>query len=305
MIQLIITQGLPGSGKSTWAEQAMQNMPDIFIRVERDMLRDQLLGHRNYAEITSAQEDMITKVQKSMVAAGLNAGKSVIVSDTNLRATYVRQWAKLAAQNGVDFVIVKFDNISLDELIIRDMNREHSVGSDVIRMLWKKFTKNGKIPNVDISKELSGSLTVEPYDNSDELPLAIIVDIDGTLAKMAGRSPYEWSRVGEDSPVDAVIDAVHAAYMFNRRVIVMSGRDQSCRDITEKWLTKHLGISWDELHMRAEGDNRKDDLVKYELFNEHVRNKYHVKYVLDDRDQVVKMWRKLGLHCFQVAYGEF
>jgi predicted kinase len=303
--ELILTRGLPASGKSTWAQAYLSAEPEKLVRVERDMLRDQLLGHREYARITGEQENMITQVQMAMADAAFKAGKSVIISDTNLRAQYMRSWAKFAYARGADVRVRIFDDLSLDELIVRDMNREQSVGSDVIRMMWKKFTNNGKIANVDLTKEMSESFQVEPYDNPKGLPLAVVVDIDGTLAKMSGRSPYEWNRVGEDTPVAAVIDAVHAASQFNRRVVVMSGRDESCRAITEEWLTKHLGVSWHELHMRPEGDNRKDNIIKYELFNQHIRGKYHVKYVLDDRDQVVKMWRDLGLNCFQVAPGAF
>ncbi len=120
------------------------------------------------------------------------------------------------------------------------------------------------------------------------------------------RSPYDWMRVGEDEPVKAVIAAVKAAHAAGKRIVVMSGRDNSCRYITLGWLRKNLGPDMRfQLFMRSEGDNRKDDLVKYELFNDNVRGKYHIEYVLDDRRQVVVMWRALGLSCFQVADGNF
>ena len=57
--------------------------------------------------------------------------------------------------------------------------------------------------------------------------------------------------------------------------------------------------------MREEGDRRKDNIVKYEIFNKFIRDKYCVNYVLDDRNQVVEMWRKLGLRTLQVADGNF
>ena len=59
------------------------------------------------------------------------------------------------------------------------------------------------------------------------------------------------------------------------------------------------------LFMRASGDTRKDEIVKLELFDAHVRGKYDVRLVLDDRDRVVRMWRSIGLTCLQVADGEF
>lgn len=302
MIQrLILTRGLPASGKSTWAINFIDENSDT-IRIERDLLRDQLFATR--FNLTSDQEKMITEVQFAMAKAAVKAGRSIVVSDMNVRAQYVRQWAKFAAENGLEFSTIKFDNLTLDELIARDNSRENFVGEAVIRMLWQKFTRNGKIAEVDVSKELSNRLVIEPYEADSSLPSAILVDIDGTLAKMNGRSPYEWHRVGEDTPVEAVIHAVNSAVAGGDAVIVMSGRDGSCYDITNKWLLENLGHNF-HLHMRAEGDKRKDDIVKYELFNKHVRGRVNVRYVLDDRDQVVAMWRKLGLPCFQVEYGDF
>lgn len=320
MTQIILTRGLPASGKSTWAEACLKAAPESVVRLERDLLRDQLYGplgriYVNVPELNMSddeftqfmreRENTVSLVQDSMAKAAVSAGKSVIISDMNLRAQYVRAWAKKAAEWGAGFETVKFEDVTLNELIARDVDRNHTVGESVIRQLWQQFTKNGKIADVDVSREFSSSQVVESYVADQSKPRAILVDIDGTLATMSGRSPYEWMRVGEDSPVEAVIEAVMAACLFNREVIVMSGRDESCRAITEEWLTKHLGVAWSKLYMRPEGDNRKDNIIKYELFNRYVRNDYNVSYVLDDRDQVVEMWRKLGLACFQVNYGNF
>lgn len=314
---IILTRGLPASGKSTYAEELVHSSRGDVIRLERDLLRDQLYKSREYSapegaseeekeafkQYLTARENTITIVQMAMAEAAIKAGKSVVVADTNLRAKFARDWMAFAEKLKADFKVVKFDDISVEECIRRDKLREKSVGEKVIRDM-SKFLVKGKIP--DLAPLESKSWTVEPYDNPENLPSAIIVDIDGTLAKMSDRSPYDWHRVGEDYPVKAVIDAVSAAYQEFSHIIVMSGRDGSCRDITDQWLFQHLDkVSDYQLLMRAPGDNRKDDLVKYELFNEHVRDKYHVKYVLDDRRQVVVMWRALGLACFQVQDGDF
>ena len=59
-----------------------------------------------------------------------------------------------------------------------------------------------------------------------------------------------------------------------------------------------------KLVMRKTGDYRKDSIVKREMFEEHIEGKYNVLFVLDDRNQVVDMWRKeLGLTCLQCNYG--
>jgi alkanesulfonate monooxygenase SsuD/methylene tetrahydromethanopterin reductase-like flavin-dependent oxidoreductase (luciferase family) len=135
-------------------------------------------------------------------------------------------------------------------------------------------------------------------------PTAWIVDIDGTLARMTGRSPFDWARVGEDEPVVAVVSAVTALARDGHRIIVMSGRDAVCRTETEQWLALH-DVPYDDLHMRPEGNTEQDAVIKRRLFDEHVRHQYAIVGVLDDRDQVVALWRSLGLPCFQVAPGDF
>ena len=320
---LYIFRGLPASGKSTIAQGMVDKSFGSVVRIERDMVRDQLYGAlgriysrpKTWTHMTDAEfkiwmrerEDAVTAVQGPMVSAALKSGKSVIVSDTNLPAKTVKNWISVARKHNVLYEIVNFDFVSIEECIKRDQDREHSVGEEVIRRMAESHTVKGKLRKVDEPKEYH-ILEVEPYENtwSWNIPEAVIVDIDGTMATMKDRSPYDWMRVGEDEPVQAVIDAVKAAHAYGARIIFMSGRDASCRYITVGWLRQHVGPDMPfKLFMRAEGDNRKDDIVKYELFNEHVRNKYHVKYVLDDRDQVVAMWRKLGLPTFQVEYGNF
>ena len=57
--------------------------------------------------------------------------------------------------------------------------------------------------------------------------------------------------------------------------------------------------------MRRTKDFRKDAIVKTELFEAHIRGQFEVLFVLDDRDQVVEMWRQMGFACLQVAPGNF
>jgi len=141
------------------------------------------------------------------------------------------------------------------------------------------------------------------------LPTAIIVDIDGTLAIMGERSPFNYGLVHLDEvnrPVADLID-VERKSSKHTRIIYLSGRSDECRDATRQWLDNNgLLSNEDELYMRAEGDYRKDSIIKKELFYENVQGRFRIKYVLDDRDQVVEMWRReLNLPCFQVYFGDF
>jgi|TARA_R100000084_G_scaffold109169_1_gene74359 uncharacterized HAD superfamily protein len=145
---------------------------------------------------------------------------------------------------------------------------------------------------------------------------AIIVDVDGTLADMRGiRTPFEWDKVHLDKPHQDVIDLVNdlANIDFEKedpffgkkyKIIITTGRDGVCEKETRKWLQDH-NVPYDLLYIRDKGDFRKDSIIKSEIYMDHIRPKYNVKYVIDDRDQVVDMWRSLGLRVLQVAPGNF
>jgi len=136
----------------------------------------------------------------------------------------------------------------------------------------------------------------------ESLPPAWLVDVDGTLAHMGDRGPFDWHRVSDDTPNLPVVELV-TNLSNTAAIVVMSGRDEVCRQETKAWLDQH--IEFDVLHMRPEGDTRKDAVVKAELFWEHVAPVWNVRGVVDDRQQVVDMWRAMGLMCAQVATGDF
>ena len=141
-------------------------------------------------------------------------------------------------------------------------------------------------------------------------PRAIICDIDGALAIRGERDPYDYSRVWEDEPNLPIVELVKTlSENWSREIIFVSGRDDSCEFETNEWIRVVLDLfdSYDDvvLHMRKTGDNRPDSIVKQEIYERHIKDRYQVDYVLDDRNQVVKMWRELGLTCLQVAEGNF
>lgn len=159
---------------------------------------------------------------------------------------------------------------------------------------------------------LLGAVNTELDERRKAMRAAVIVDIDGTLALMGKgiegrRGPHDLHRVGEDDPNEPVIDLVRDFRAVGYRIIFMSGRDEKCRAATESWLLHHVAAEPGEpLFMRDRGDNRDDAVVKRELYERHVAPYWAVRYVLDDRDRVVRMWRgELGLTVLQVAEGDF
>lgn len=134
---------------------------------------------------------------------------------------------------------------------------------------------------------------------------AIICDIDGTLAIKGDRGIFDYAKCELDAlnaPVALVIDAMVETYGLD--IVLCSGREDSCREETIRWLDKN-SIKYTALHMRRTKDNRKDAIVKKEIYEEAIKPNYDIMLVLDDRNQVVEMWRSLGLTCFQVAEGNF
>jgi predicted kinase len=278
MLTVTICQGLPASGKSTWAKQQVASRPNEVKRINKDDLRAMLdVGHW-----TKSNEKFIEAARDSLIMMALEAGKHVIVDDTNLAPRHTERIRQLV--KGIAKVEVKFFDIDVEEAIRRDLLRPTSVGERVIRDMWKTF--------------LAPKTT--PYANDPSLPTAIIVDLDGTLATMANRGPYDTAKC----ETDEVNEVVRSIAAHHEHVLLMSGRSDEFRPHTERWLAAN-NIAYTALHMRAAHDVRKDAIVKRELFDAHVAGKWNVAFVLDDRDQVVDMWRDLGLTCLQVAPGDF
>lgn len=302
--KLILTVGLSGSGKSTWAAQFVAEDPVNRVEVNRDDIRLRLYGRE---DMYKGSESRVTEVQLSVVESVLREGKTVVVSDTNLVSGYRTPFYKLANKYGAELVLNdSFLSVPLHVCIERDSKREYPVGEDVIRKQHAKITKsNGLNSNNTERLNYSGYKKQDP-----NLPKCYIFDIDGTLTEgiHPDRKAFEWDKVGIDVPNEPVITVLHHLYQSGRNIILMSGRDSVCREQTEEWITKNTCLDKGEfsLFMRHQGDYRKDAIVKEELYNAHIKDKYFVCGIFDDRKQVVELYRdKLGLPCFQVAWGNF
>lgn len=134
----------------------------------------------------------------------------------------------------------------------------------------------------------------------------ILCDIDGTIALRGERSPHDHEYSIEDTPNWPIIHIVTAfSIWYGYQVVLVSGREEKFREVTEYWLRTHRVFPSAPLIMRPAGDNRSDEVVKRELYEKYIAPEYKVIVVFDDRNRVVKMWRELGLTCLQVADGDF
>lgn len=283
--QIILTIGLPASGKTTWATEFVKNNPH-FININRDDIRRMINGSPK-AKFRPKKETLVTNMQKEMAEEAFLSGYSIIISDTNLNPKTVESWKKFAYDRGIPCNKQKFTDVPHGVCIERDKVREDKVGTKVIMGMYNRY--RDQFPKVPVyNKELND---------------CYIVDIDGTLAHMHDRGPFEWHKVGQDLPIESVIDVIKSLQKTNN-IIFMSGRDAVCRKETTDWLHEH-GLSCDVLFMRPEGSMEKDYVVKENLYKEHVKGNFNVLGIFDDRDQVVHLWRHLGFQVFQCNYGDF
>lgn len=142
-------------------------------------------------------------------------------------------------------------------------------------------------------------------------PIAIICDLDGTISiNDQGRNAFEYRQARHDAVNGPVAETLRAFVegLPGIDLVFVSAREEYGREVTEGWIRHHLPFTVFKplnLFLRANKDYRKDAVVKSEIYLHDIKPYWDILFVLDDRDQVVKMWREQGLSCFQVAEGDF
>jgi predicted kinase len=292
---ILVLIGIPASGKSTWSKEYVRRNPD-YVRVNRDefrlMLKDSQLCENKI-------EDMITSLVNATVSESLAKKLNVIIDSTNLKMKYITAIIE-KFQHSADIHFRLFD-ISLKKAIERDADREQKVGEGVIKKMHKDYVSLFDSFDFKSVKQRKGDYIQPDFDS--KLPHAVVFDIDGTLALMGNRGPFEWHNVDRDNLNKIVSEQVDFHRRLGRKIILVTGRDQSCCQLTKDWC-EFYGIQFDEMHMRPAGDNRKDTYVKQEIYETYLRDKYNILCVYDDRLQVLDMWYKQGIFTFNVNQGQ-
>ncbi len=136
---------------------------------------------------------------------------------------------------------------------------------------------------------------------------AFIFDLDGTLANGNGRHFYnpKPEEILKDLLIDPVVTIMNSLNNGLNEIIFLSGREDKFEEVTKQWLFSYTSIEKPiNLFMRKTGDNRKDSIIKLELYKELIEPNYTIIGVFDDRKQVVDMWIENGLFVFDVAQGK-
>src|ERR1700722_11175806 len=242
MTRLIICRGLPASGKTTVAKAWVAEDPTNRLRVNRDDLR-QMMHDGVY--IKGETEQRVIKMRDKIIDEGLFSGIDVISDDTILPNQTVKELLKLAYRCGADVEFIDLTHVSLETCLERDVarsfgwsGRNPSVGEQVINGMHQRYVKGKGYPlPVPVLKDKDKVANMVPYEHPSSLyPDAVIFDIDGTVAHMDGRSPYDYTTVSTDVPDDQLVELVHMYKERDYFIIFLSGRKDSCYSDTVMWL---------------------------------------------------------------------
>ena len=281
MKKVLILKGLPASGKSTYAKALINEQKGVYKRISKDDLRSML----DDGQWSGPNEKLVLKIRDLLILSVLDDGGIPIVDDTNVNPVHQQHIRNLCSMYKEPLEVeVKMFDCDVEECIVRDLKRPVSVGERVIRKMYNDYVRPMLIR----------------FMTDAHLPSAVICDLDGTLALHNGRSPYDTTKCETNLLNENISWIVKREWNESKDVLLVSGREESFRPETERWL-KVNNIKYTALFMRPQGDKRKDNIVKQEIYEQSIKGKYNVLYVLDDRLRVCRMWYEQGLTVLRVG----
>ena len=295
-MKIILCKGLPASGKSTWALEEVAKNPE-WIRINNDDISTMLYG----VPFGKCSSSVIDKARKRLIKLGMESAQNIIVDCTNLDPKHERYVEKLITEYNVanpsenvdelyQLEIKDFTDVSLVECLKRNKERERRVPEFVIRKMYYTHI----FPN-----------QVNPQDPS--LPKAAVFDIDGTIAIMTNRSPYDATKYYDDAPLPDMIELIKMYKNNNHHIIFLTGRTEQGRADTERWLADKcdIPVGTYTLIMRPTGDKTRDVNYKKDAYITKIKENYYVPIWFEDRIRNVEMARSLGINAVQVGEGDF
>jgi len=143
-IKLLILQGAPASGKSTFALKLAKENPTTWIRVCRDDIREMCGKYW-----VPNREKLITKLEMHSVELALQSEYNVVVDATNLNKSTINSWYDLLGNIktpnknlNIELEFKRFET-PFWKCVYRDIKRgflgEKKVGFKVIKYFYNKY----------------------------------------------------------------------------------------------------------------------------------------------------------------------
>lgn len=320
MPELHVLIGLPGSGKSRHATSWVDEHPSGRVRINYDLIRLEMYGPD--WKFNHKEEAKMKVVAADRAYEALSNDQSVMIDNTNLNENARANWLALADQVGATYREHRIDT-SIEECISRDAKRAGiaRVGRAVIeRMaLWNGLIDFGGsvYPQDLIIVDMDGTLAdcqhrriaaAKPYKHAQDCPHEDPVEVGQVCMGCRKKAQINWGIFYEDIDQDPVIQPImDIAEILSDHfdIIVVSGRPiNEAGKATEDWLGEHASFSYRHLFMRNGGDSRPDYVVKEEILDKMISSGLdinRIRYVLDDRPQVLRMWMRRGLTTLAVG----
>lgn len=294
-LEVIINIGVPASGKSTWTAEFIKKNPG-WVKVSRDDFRYMLKG---VGWCEPKVEKMITYMHNQAIITALANKFNVIVDNTSLKISSINEIKNLVKEYASVRYMV-FD-VPLKTLLERDAARERSVGDAVIKRMYKDWlVLKDSFDFQPVSKDRNRKHLVPNFKS--ELPDCVVFDVDGTLSIMRNRGPFDWDKVDRDDFNQIVGEQVKFHKSMGRKIFIVSGRDESCRKLTEDWLAFY-GVEYDALFMRPKDNYEKDTVIKKRIIEAEFKDKFNIMLWVDDRRQVLDMLFQEGIYTFSCNQG--
>ena len=299
MNKMIILQGCPCSGKSTWTKNFLETCEnkDNWMVINRDSIRYRL-GNGKY---TMDHEKEVNEIESSQLEFAVNQNMNLIIDATNLNPKTIARWNKFAEDFAYEIEFKEF-YIPFAEAMKRSEQRKKEGGLYINKKVMLDFYNRYYKERLD--EEFRDKRIIKPVN--EELPNAIICDLDATFALHQGRQPFDWSRIPEDK-ADPRLKLILDFYAQNGvEILFVTGRNEIARKDTEIWLNENLSptAKW-KLFTRQNNDFSSGDYYKRKVYKEHIEDKYNVLCVFEDSNKCVAMWRSEGLLTCQVENSDY
>lgn len=288
MSKIIVNIGISGSGKTTWSTNFIKENPS-YLRVNRDDIRKQITGSDNLL-LSKELEKLVSKIQDETIRTILLEGNNVILDNTHLQKKYLDEI--LLKYNHLADIEFKIFDIDRNEAIKRVCTRDNRQEAQYIK---KQFNNFEKLVHHLSKYNYPKNLCIHEYNSY--LDDCIICDLDGTLCLYGDKNSYY--RDFENDQVNLpVLNIINNAAVD--KIFFFSGRNGKYESQTRRFLDDYVLEDY-TLVMRDSEDMRRDSIVKEEMFNNYIKDKYNVEFVIDDRLQVIEeCWNKLDIFVLNV-----